>query len=114
MSITIERGRILCTLLLALLGAAPALAQLSTANVEVVVTDADGDALPGVTVAVDNVDTGFRRQAVTGEAGGATLAALPPGTYTGTAELEGFAPVEQKGIVLRVGQTAQIRVTMQP
>jgi len=51
------------SLLLALFAAVPALAQLSTANVEVVVTDAQGAALPGVTVAVENVDTGLRRQA---------------------------------------------------
>ena len=41
--------------LLALFAAVPASAQLSTANVEVVVTDAQGSALPGVTVAVENV-----------------------------------------------------------
>src|SRR5687768_510878 len=67
-------------LLLALLVAAPALAQLSTATIEVVVTDGDGGALPGVAVSLENVETGFRRQSVTGENGGATLAALPPGT----------------------------------
>lgn len=101
-------------LLLALLGAAPALAQLSTATVEVVVTDADGGALPGVTVSLENVDTGFSRQAVTGESGGATLPALPPGTYRGRIELDGFATVEQDAIVLRVGQTAQIQATLTP
>jgi hypothetical protein len=123
MSITIERGRgvrqlattitMMLTLLGAILGATPARAQLSTANLEVAVTDASGAALPGVTVAMENAETGFRRQSVTGEAGSATLPALPPGTYTASTELEGFAPVEQKGIVLRVGQTAQLRVTLQ-
>lgn len=101
-------------LLLALLAAAPALAQLSTATVEVVVTDADGGALPGVTVSLENVETGFRRQAVTGESGGATLAALPPGTYRALIELDGFAPVQQDGIALRVGQTAQVQATLTP
>jgi hypothetical protein len=100
------------TLLLALLAATPALAQLSTATVEVVVSDADGGALPGVSVSFDNVDTGFSRQAVTGATGGATLAALPPGTYRAHVELDGFAPVQQDGIVLRVGQTAQLQVTL--
>lgn len=103
------------TLLLALLAAAaPALAQLSTATVEVVVSDAEGGALPGVSVSLENVDTGFSRQAVTGASGGATLQALPPGTYRAKVELEGFAPVEQNAIVLRVGQTAQLQVTLTP
>jgi hypothetical protein len=62
MSTHLTRGRavrpLAWTLLLALLGVAPALAQLSTARVEVQVTDAQGGALPCVTVALENVDTG--------------------------------------------------------
>ena len=100
--------------LLVALAAVPVLAQISTANVEVLVTDADGGALPGVTVAVENVETGVRRQGVTGENGSATLAALPPGTYRGTFELDGFAPVRQDTIILRVGQTARVQVQMSP
>src|SRR3954467_8131579 len=99
------------TLLPALLGVAPvvpAWAQLSTANVEVQVTDPQGQALPGVTVAVENVETGLRRQAVTGENGGAALQGLPPGTYRGLFELDQFAPAKQEKIVLRVGQTLQV------
>jgi len=107
-----SRMKVGAALLLALLVAAPALAQLSTATVEVAVSDADGGALPGVTVSLENVDTGFRRQAVTGESGGATLPALPPGTYRALIELDGFAPVQQDGVVLRVGQTAQLQVAM--
>jgi hypothetical protein len=120
MSILSERGRaarmlipwMAGALLLALLGAVPALAQLSTASVEVQVTDSQGDALPGVTVALENVDTGLRRDAVTGENGGATVAGLPPGTYRGTFELDQFAPAKQEPIVLRVGQTLQVRVQL--
>jgi len=102
------------SLLLALFAAVPALAQLSTANVEVVVTDAQGAALPGVTVAVENVDTGLRRQAVTGENGGASIQGLAPGTYRGSFELDQFAPAKQDKIVLRVGQTLQVRVQLTP
>jgi hypothetical protein len=101
-------------LALALFAAVPALAQLSTANVEVVVTDAQGAALPGVTVAVENVETGLRRQAVTGENGGASIQGLAPGTYRGSFELDQFAPAKQDKIVLRVGQTLQVRVQLTP
>jgi hypothetical protein len=120
MSILSERGRavrflipwLAWTLMLALFGAVPAPAQLSTASVEVQVTDPQGAALPGVTVALENVDTGLRRDAVTGENGGATVAGLPPGTYRGTFELDQFAPAKQEPIVLRVGQTLQVRVQL--
>jgi hypothetical protein len=119
MSITIERGRgcrklawMLTLTLLGLAPAWPALAQLSTASVEVQVTDAQGGALPGVTVALENVDTGLRRDAVTGENGGATVPGLPPGNYRGTFELDQFAPAKQEPIVLRVGQTLHVRVQL--
>jgi hypothetical protein len=113
-----EKGRkvrlLAWTLLLSLLAVAPALAQLSTARVEVQVTDAQGEALPGVTVALENVDTGLRRDAVTGENGGASLPGLPPGTYRGTFELDQFAPAKQEPIVLRVGQTLHVKVQLTP
>src|SRR3954454_5612336 len=102
MSILSQRGLLATALMLALAGAAPVLAQLSTASVEVVVTDPQGAALPGVTVAVDNVETGLHRQAVTGENGGASLQGLPPGNYRGLFELDQFAPAKQDKIVLRV------------
>jgi hypothetical protein len=118
MSINMKRGRevrlLAWALLLSLLAVAPALAQLSTARVEVQVTDPQGEALPGVTVALENVDTGLRRDTVTGENGGASLPGLPPGTYRGTFELDQFAPAKQEPIVLRVGQTLQVKVQLTP
>ena len=50
--------RLASCLALVLLGAFPALAQVSTASVEARVTDVDGGALPGVTVTLENVETG--------------------------------------------------------
>ena len=99
--------------LLALWGA-PAAAQISTATVEVQVTGTDGAPLPGVTVTLENAETGLSRVEVTDAEGAATLPALPPGTYRGSFALEGFSPVEQTGIVLRVGQTVQVKATMNP
>ncbi len=106
-----RRGVFLC-LALVLLGALPALAQVSTASVEARVTDVDGGALPGVTVTMENVETGLTRVAVTGESGDVSLSALPPGTYKATFELQGFSPVSQEDVVLRVGQTVQIRTEL--
>lgn len=94
--------------------AVPAAAQVSTATVEVQVVGADGEPLPGVTVTLENAGTGLTRVEVTDETGAATLPALPPGTYRGNFALEGFSPVEQPEIVLRVGQTVQVRAAMNP
>ncbi|MFL6197194.1 MAG: TonB-dependent receptor domain-containing protein [Thermoanaerobaculia bacterium] len=100
---------------LALLGGPACLhAQLSTANVDVVAVGTDGAPLPGVTVTLENADTGLSRQAVTGDQGTATVPALPPGTYKATFELQGFSPAQQDTVVLRLGQTARVRATLSP
>jgi hypothetical protein len=104
--------RLASCLALLLLGSFSALAQVSTASVEAQVTDVDGGALPGVTVTLENVETGLTRVAVTGESGDAGLTALPPGTYKASFELQGFSPAGQEGVVLRVGQTVQIRAEL--
>ncbi|MES1245782.1 MAG: TonB-dependent receptor [Acidobacteriota bacterium] len=107
---SLRRFSAVFALLLAL--ALPGRAQVSTASVEAHVTDTDGGALPGVTVTLENLDTGLKRVGVTGEAGDAALAALPPGTYSASFELEGFSPASQDGVVLRVGQTVQVRAEL--
>ncbi len=102
----------LVTLLALVPGVGRLEAQISTASVEVQVTGTDGAPLPGVTVTLENTETGLTRVEVTGEQGSATLPALPPGTYKALFELQGFSPVNQEGFELRVGQTAVIRATL--
>src|SRR5262249_12993880 len=95
---------------LAFAGAGRVPAQLRTASLAVVANDEQGQPLPGVSVKVENVETGLTRLgAVTGAQGSATISALPPGTYKASFDLQGFATVEKTGIVLRVGQTAQVK-----
>lgn len=107
------RPAALAVLVLLLAAVAPPLsAQVAGGQIEVLVRSDNGDPLPGVSVRAVRPDTGFERLAVTGTAGGAVLAALPPATYTVHLELEGFAPVERQGIALRVGQTARVEATM--
>jgi hypothetical protein len=98
---------------LVLLPVGPAAAQVSNAGIEVSVTDADGTALPGVTVEAVNTATGLVRRAVTEADGTAMIAALPPGTYTVKFDLAGFAPLQQDNVPLRVGQTSKLIAQMQ-
>ena len=66
------------------------------------VTDPSGGLVAGAKVAVKNVDTGLRRDAVTSEEGTFVLAELPAGTYTATVNATGFAQVAQN-VVVNVG-----------
>ncbi|MEO6194272.1 MAG: carboxypeptidase regulatory-like domain-containing protein [Thermoanaerobaculia bacterium] len=99
-------------LALGVLGVDRLAAQVSTASVEVQVVGTDGTPLPGVTVTLRNTETGLTRVEVTGAQGTATLSALPPGTYRADLELQGFSPVTQEAVALRVGQTARVRATL--
>jgi hypothetical protein len=76
-----------------------------------VVLDAQGLALPGVTVEVAQTETGLSRTATSDVDGAVRVAALPPGSYTMKFTLAGFNPLEQT-IVLRVGQVARLTATM--
>ena len=91
---------------------APARAQQTTGTITGRLVDSQGSAVPGVTVTGRNVQTGFMRAGVTDGEGIYRLTALPVGTYDLTAELQGFTKLESKGIVVNVGQTLDIDMTL--
>ena len=100
--------------MLVLIAAAPALAQsqITTGVIGGVVVDANGGVLPGVTVEVRNVDTNLTRSLVTGQDGRFSALQLPPGRYTVTFTLPGFATLVQENVVVTVGQTVPLNPTM--
>src|SRR5687768_11541392 len=57
------------------------------------VTDESGAVLPGVTVTVTNKETNVSNNTVTNDTGSYSLLYLTPGTYSVTAELQGFRKV---------------------
>lgn len=91
-----------------------ATAQVDKGIIEVAAVDDSGAVIPGVTVTLRDPATGASSFAVTGANGIARFAGLAPGSWSMKAELEGFAPVEQAGIVLRVGQTNKLSVVLKP
>jgi outer membrane receptor protein involved in Fe transport len=88
-----------------------ALAQGTTGSLVGTVTSG-GSGLPGVTVTVTSPALQGTRTAISGENGGFSLQALPPGEYTARFELSGLATVTR---VLRVNlaQNARADVEMQ-
>lgn len=92
--------------------AANAPAQVTTAVLQGVVSDAGGGVLPGTAVIVTNVDTGLVREATTDDRGFFRATTLPPGRYSLQARLDGFVPYERTGLVLTIGQTATVEVQL--
>ncbi len=95
------------TCLALLLGSLPALAQTISGRIDGHVYDSSGGVLPGATVTVVNEGTGFTRVLVSDETGLYTATNLPVGTYSVTAELQGFRRQQKTGISL----TADGRLT---
>ena len=85
--------------LCALAAASTALAQQTTGNISGRIVDAQGAAVPGVTVTAQAPQTGFTRTDVSDGEGIYRLTSLPVGTYDVTAELSGFATYSRKDVV---------------
>ncbi|HEX7420454.1 MAG TPA: TonB-dependent receptor [Thermoanaerobaculia bacterium] len=99
-------------LILACFLAVPLIAQVDKASIEVVALDQSKAPLPGVTVTVARPETGFENVGVTDAAGLARFSALTPGEYQVRFNLEGFAPVKDSKVVLRIGENARVAVEM--
>jgi outer membrane receptor protein involved in Fe transport len=90
----------------------PAAAQQTTGNISGRILDAQGAAMPGVTVTGRNAQTGFVRTEVSDGEGLYRLTGLPVGTYDVTAELQGFSTFDRKGIVVNVSQTTDLNIDL--
>jgi outer membrane receptor protein involved in Fe transport len=88
-------------------------AQTTTGTVRGRVTDAQGLALPGVTVSVTSSNLQGARSAVTSENGDYVLTGLPPGTYEVVYELSGFQRV-QRTVGLAPTQDLPLSVELGP
>ncbi|PYR62481.1 MAG: TonB-dependent receptor, partial [Acidobacteria bacterium] len=107
----------LCTigsaaLLATLLTAAPARAQLATAQINGRVTDSSGAVLPGATVTMMQTATGLTRSIVTDDTGSYLISNLPTGPYRLEIALQGFRTYVQTGLVLQVGATPTVNATL--
>ena len=77
-----------------------------------VTDDSSGDALPGVTVAVKNTNTGAERTLITDAAGLYRAAVLQPGVYGVTAALDGMQSVQAENVKLQIGQVLDVNFGM--
>ena len=89
-----------------------ALAQGGNGSLRGTARDAQGGALPGVTVTATSPALITPSLTVSDAAGNYRSVNLPPGTYTLTAELSGFSIFRREGIVLRAGANFQVDIAM--
>jgi hypothetical protein len=99
---------VLCALAVPSIG----LAQQTSGNITGRIVDAQGAAVPGVTVTARNPQTGFVRTDVSDGEGIYRLTALPVGNYDVSAELSGFSTFSRKEVVVNVAQTTDLNVEL--
>jgi len=101
-------------LLLLMISLADAQQTLQTGSIRGMVTDTDQNPLPGVTITVTSPSLIGSISNISRDSGLFRTTALPPGTYTLVAELQGFKTFKGEGIVVQVGMTVRINITMEP
>lgn len=98
--------------LLLLLGVA-ARAQESRASLSGVITDSTEAGVAGAAVHLTNSNTGVSFRTTTNNVGEYRFLFLIPGVYKIKVEMAGFRALERTGIVLQVGQSAAINLSLQ-
>ena len=93
--------------------AGPAAAQTTYGSIVGSARDASGAVISGVKVTVTNESTAEAHNQTTNDLGAYAFTTLYPGSYTIRAEQVGFRPIEIKGVLLQVNQTARYDLAME-
>ena len=105
--------RRLLALVLGLVCAGSAFAQQGQSSIQGKVVDASGAALPGVSILITHEGSGVFRQVISNADGSYFATGLVPGPYRIEAELTGFRKYERPGLLLQVGSSLSIEITLE-
>ncbi len=90
-------------------------AQTSTGQIDITIADSSGAVIPGAGITITGSDRGsLARTLRTNEAGLAEAPWLQPGVYDIAVTAAGFERLVRRGIVLRVGDILNLRLTLTP
>src|SRR5690242_888652 len=107
--------RSMCALCaLVLIFSAVGFAQAVSASLVGTITDSSGAAVPDSKVTITEVNTGVSRAGQTNDSGNYTFSNLRPGTYTVTAEKQGFKKASRANVDVVVDTTVRIDLALQP
>jgi hypothetical protein len=101
-----------CSLIFLLCASAAAFAQ-DTGTFTGTVHDSSGAVVVGAEANISNSAIGMNKTVTTNTDGDWVTPYIPNGTYNITVTAKGFKKYEAKGVVLRVGQTAKVDVTLE-
>jgi len=85
---------------------------IETGEIKGRVTDENGEALPGVDITAAGPSLQGTRAVLSSKEGNFFIPLLPVGKYILTFKLQGFATVKQESVVVRLGMTTTLTVTM--
>ena len=94
-------------------GARPAVGQETGGSIAGTIADAQGAAMPGVTVSLRNEGTNAQLNTVTNTDGNYVLPFVSIGRYTLTASLSGFSTTKRENIEVRVGDRLRLDLALQ-
>jgi Carboxypeptidase regulatory-like domain len=86
--------------------------QSSTSSLRGMVSDPQGAVVLGAKVNLSNPSTGFSQMTTTNDLGAYQFLQIPPGTYTLTVSMAGFATLRQENLVLQVNVPATANVSL--
>ncbi|HUK26331.1 MAG TPA: carboxypeptidase regulatory-like domain-containing protein, partial [Terriglobales bacterium] len=108
-----NKRRVVSGLCFVVLCAAAGFAQSSaTGDLRVTVKDPKGEVVTTATVTASDAAKGLERSTNANADGEYRLTALPPGPYAVSVRAAGFATVQAAGVVITVGQVADLPVTL--
>jgi hypothetical protein len=86
--------------------------QSATATLNGAVVDEHDARVADVSIRVTNADTALQRQAITSRDGYFSIGLLPPGTYSVSAQHQGFTTAEVRNLKLNVGDQLAIKIQL--
>lgn len=86
---------------------------VETGEIKGKVAEENGEGLPGVEITAQSPHLQGKRIVLSSKTGDFLFPILPVGRYTLTFTLEGFNPVVQENVIVRLGQVTNLKVTLQ-